>query len=529
MAVGPEPPRYSQEGVLPRRPASATVGLVLGVLGGVAIAFGVVLYAIEPTLLPLALGNLGFGVLGVAAYVGTNQSTIGRAFRGRSTPLLALEVVIAVGVVAMVVIVNLLAAKTQKEWDLTRDKLFTLQPQSIEIARRLDQPITVYAFFRKADPEVAKLEETLRLYRQHTTKLELQVVDPDQAAPELIERYELTAKSEKIVLQGPLRYTKIRTGNENELTNGLLKLLERPVRKVGYLTGHREPDPESKTDEDALGEAIASLRAEGYDVAEVGLAEPPKDVELLIVVAPRIELIPAELDALRTYLTEGGRLLVLLDPLRAGGLPPLLRELGAEVGSDLVVDPSPQARAAGFSEATLVLRGYEAHPITGPLEGQVTIFHLVRSVAPRLGAADATTLLQTGETSWAEADPRASGPYQLDPIDSPGPVPLAVAVETHPFGRPGPAGPTRLVVFGDADFARNRLIAAGANRDLWVNAANWLLGEDDRVTVRPKQRQGDRLPLTEMQHYGIMFFSVNLMPLVILGFGFSVWALRRRQ
>jgi ABC-type uncharacterized transport system involved in gliding motility auxiliary subunit len=106
---------------------------------------------------------------------------------------------------------------------------------------------------------------------------------------------------------------------------------------------------------------------------------------------------------------------------------------------------------------------------------------------------------------------------------------LAVAVETDPFGRPGPRGPIRVVAFGDADFASNRMIALGANRDLFVNAVNWLLGEEDRVTIRPNERKGDRLPLTEMQHYGIMFFSVNLLPLLILGFGFSVWALRRRR
>jgi hypothetical protein len=57
----------------------------------------------------------------------------------------------------------------------------------------------------------------------------------------------------------------------------------------------------------------------------------------------------------------------------------------------------------------------------------------------------------------------------------------------------------------------------------------WLAGEDARITLRPKTRGSSRLLLREDQQYGIMFFSVNLVPLMIIGFGFSVWAVRRRR
>lgn len=528
MAVNDGEPK-SREGELPRRPWAATVGLVLGILGGVAMAFGVLLYALEPTLLPLALGNVLFGVAGVTFYAVTHRQNLGRAFRGRSTPLLLLEGVIALGVVAAVVVANLAAAAAKKEWDLTRDQLFTLQPQSMTVAQRLKDPVTVYAFFQSTDPAVASLRETIRLYRQHTNLIELEVLNPDRIPPETIERFELSSKSEKIVLEGPKRYTKIRQGSEEQITNALLRLLERPSRQVGYLVGHREPDPDSKQDEDAFGEATAALRAEGYQVEPVDLQERLTGVEMLLVVKPSISLLPAELQVLKDFLLDGGRLYALLDPLHHGGLSVLLEPLGVRLGDNLVVSPSPEARAVGFSEATPVVRNYEAHPITGPLQGQVTVFHLVQSVSPVLGAAGVVTLLQSAETAWAEADPRGTPPFTLDRGDEPGPVPMAVAVETDPFGSPAAGGPVRIVVFGDSDFASNRMITLGANRDLFTNGANWLLGEEDRVTIRPKRRAGDRLPLTEMQHFGIMFFSVNLMPLLILGFGFSVWALRRRQ
>jgi ABC-type uncharacterized transport system involved in gliding motility auxiliary subunit len=62
-----------------------------------------------------------------------------------------------------------------------------------------------------------------------------------------------------------------------------------------------------------------------------------------------------------------------------------------------------------------------------------------------------------------------------------------------------------------------------------VNAVSWLAGEESRIAIRPKSKGASRIPLTESQQFGIVFFSVNLMPLLIMGIGFSVWAVRRRK
>ncbi|MEO1339207.1 MAG: ABC transporter, partial [Myxococcota bacterium] len=87
----------------------------------------------------------------------------------------------------------------------------------------------------------------------------------------------------------------------------------------------------------------------------------------------------------------------------------------------------------------------------------------------------------------------------------------------------------RMVVIGDFGFMTNRFATMASNRDFFLNTANWLAGDEDRITIRPRPRFGDRLPLTSMQQLGIMFFSVNLLPLLIIAVGFSVWAIRQRQ
>ncbi|MGF1510540.1 MAG: GldG family protein [Myxococcota bacterium] len=527
----------SSEGSLPKRSAVHTAGLIAGVVGGTACCFAVVLLALEPRLLPLAAGNAVFGVVGVAAYGLTHRGAIGRALRGRSTSLLLLEAVIVFGVLAGVGLVNYGAAKHDVEWDLTRDGLFTLAPQSREVAAGLQKHVTVYGFLGPADPVRRLLTETVRLYRQHTSRLRLELIHPDRAPAELVERFELSSQSPRVVLATQARYTKVKTPTEENLTNALIELQERPARTVAFLDGHMERSSSEKTGEEGFGEAAASLRSEGYAVKVVSMqdgAGPIEGIDLMIIADPQTSLLPGEADHLERFLEAGGGLLALLEPSSVLGSGPhslgeLLRRLGVGLRDDVVVDLDPTRRAVGFDADTLTVRRYEPHAITRPLQGAATLWPRVRSVRPSTGATSVEVLLNSASTSWAEP-PASPPPYQKDADDEPGPLPMAVAFEAGTEGRvPGRAEATRMVVIGDADFASNRFLPVGANRDLFVNACNWLLGEAERVTIRPRTRKGDRLAITQQQHYGIMFFSVNLLPLLISGLGFSVWALRRRQ
>src|SRR5262249_56285814 len=95
----------------------------------------------------------------------------------------------------------------------------------------------------------------------------------------------------------------------------------------------------------------------------------------------------------------------------------------------------------------------------------------------------------TGEASWAErnlARLDSEGAAQMDADDLPGPVPVMVAgTPALPAAADGSAAKARLVVVGDTNFASNEFIDAGRNRDLFLNAANWLSGDVAAVAVPP--------------------------------------------
>jgi len=125
-----------------------------------------------------------------------------------------------------------------------------------------------------------------------------------------------------------------------------------------------------------------------------------------------------------------------------------------------------------------------------------------------------------GENEWLNGDEG----------DVPGPVPVAVAVTKKTVVVPDKVSDeARLVVIGDSTFASNRFKRTGGNADLFAHALSWLSGEEGKIAIRPRRRGANHLPLNEAQQYGIVFFSVNLLPLLIVSVGFSVWALRRRK
>jgi ABC-type uncharacterized transport system involved in gliding motility auxiliary subunit len=118
-----------------------------------------------------------------------------------------------------------------------------------------------------------------------------------------------------------------------------------------------------------------------------------------------------------------------------------------------------------------------------------------------------------------------TGRAVYDAGDLDGPVPIALA------GTP-PAGPDgglagRIVVFGDSDFATNEFIEAYGNRDLLLNAANWLVGDVDQISVRPRLSRASRFELEGGQLRAIVYLALFVLPEAIAIVGVIAWWLRR--
>jgi hypothetical protein len=141
----------------------------------------------------------------------------------------------------------------------------------------------------------------------------------------------------------------------------------------------------------------------------LGKADIPADTDVLIIAGPRAAFLEPEATALQKHLANGGRALILLDPvLRGPGSPPpdfgfkaILDAYGVKLGEDLVVDPANALPMVGAE--TVLANRYGAHPIVRSLsEGLPLILPLAQSVTrprSRRTAAEAM-LVETSPEGW---------------------------------------------------------------------------------------------------------------------------------
>jgi gliding motility-associatede transport system auxiliary component len=82
-------------------------------------------------------------------------------------------------------------------------------------------------------------------------------------------------------------------------------------------------------------------------------------------------------------------------------------------------------------------------------------------------------------------------------------------------------------VIGCSNWAANSFIRFNGNRDLALNAVNWLASDEDLISIRPKERDDRRITITTAQLRWIKITSQFLLPLLVIFGGVSVWWRRR--
>jgi ABC-type uncharacterized transport system involved in gliding motility auxiliary subunit len=193
----------------------------------------------------------------------------------------------------------------------------------------------------------------------------------------------------------------------------------------------------------------------------------------------------------------------------------------------VIVDQQIQLFAGPKLGVQPIVNEYGSHPITEDMQGRPTLFQLARSVRAADGG-DVVLLAKTGRASWAETDLERfsrESRVELNEDDEPGPVALAAAL-TLPQ-QEGAEREGRLVVVGDYDFATNRYVAEFFNADLVLNMINWLVGEEEFISIDRKLPRASRAAMTIDQFRNFRFLSLFVLPELLLIAGILVWWRRR--
>ena len=107
-------------------------------------------------------------------------------------------------------------------------------------------------------------------------------------------------------------------------------------------------------------------------------------------------------------------------------------------------------------------------------------------------------------------------------------APVAAKPGATPAANPdAPPKESRLAVVGDSDFAANYAIGIQGNKDLFVNAVNWLAQQENLISIRPKDASDRRVTLTAGQQSAVFWLSLLLIPALALGAGVMTWSRRK--
>ena len=107
-------------------------------------------------------------------------------------------------------------------------------------------------------------------------------------------------------------------------------------------------------------------------------------------------------------------------------------------------------------------------------------------------------------------------------------APVAAATPEKPEeAADAPKPESRVVVFGDSDFASNATVSAAGNRDLFMNTVGWLSQQENLISVRPKEPDDRRLTMTAAQQTNINWLALLGIPGIIFGAGILSWWRRR--
>lgn len=526
-----------------------------GYIGATLIVFGVLGAVVVGSFVsqPILLLHLVVGVLCVVVWALTSGlASLSQArgvITGRTARFGAQAVAYAAVAAGLLVVVNVFAVLNEKRWDLTEQGVYSLSPKSLKIVEALDKPVRLVALEAPQAHNKEQTRELLQLYKYANEKqVTFEILDP-RARPVEVDTLGMKPGNLLYVEYGAGEAkgaSRINQIDEQSITNAIIKLTRGASKKLYYVQGHGEPQLESQA-AGGMKEFAAALSDEHVTVEGLLLAQTgsvPSDAAAVVVAAPSRPIPQAERDAIIKYANEGGRLVLMANPedRSSDDIRTIANAFGITVGDDVILDEQLRLFAGPQVAVQFLAQQFSPHAITTGMTGaEPLVFTFAASVvAPESqeGGVNYVELIKSGKSSWAEKnitalfDP-AGATAARDPEDTKGPVSIAVAMEkavasndTSKTAEDSFKTMTRVVVFGDATWAQNGNLSAMGNRDMALNAVNWVLGEEGGVAIGPKSIRASVAPIPQATFNVILALSF-LGPELILLFGLFVWWRRR--
>jgi ABC-2 type transport system permease protein len=459
-----------------------------------------------------------------------------------------------VGVLAVVVVINVLVDQIPGKIDLTQNQIYSLSQETYTILDGLSTDVTITTIGAKGAEDFT-VKTILGKYAARSRRVKLETVDPE-LNPGWSKKYDPNGSglsAGTLVVTAGSKYKTIGvydmynydtqsyySGQSAQPTLTSLSVEQRVTSALQYVTAAKNASLyvlEGHGEQNLTGIGMMSpVINENYEVKNLNLLTAksvPADATLLLILAPKKDIPSDEIEAIRAYLSGGGRAAILMDLLeRDNALPNLaglLKSYGIEVRSMVVLE-GDQSKMVSQNPA-FIIPSLEYHDILSPLRtnGYDVVLigaQSIQTLELKKRSLKIESLLSSSDKSYGKRDVTNVSTISREKNDAAGPFTLAVAI-TDPADETRKQD-TQLVVVGDIKFLESGIPQqVPGNGDFFMNSLGWLKGQKESLTIRAKSMQQMRLNVNQLEALIWSGVVVILVPLLILGAGLIVWTRRR--
>jgi len=438
----------------------------------------------------------------------------------------------------IIILLNVLSGRFFVRLDVTQDDRYTLSDATKDVLQGLQEPVTIKAYFTKELPpqlmrakqefsdllvEYARRSNGMIMYEfidpSENEQLEAEAqqagIPPLQAQVRNNDKFEAMVVYLGAIIQmgesAPETIPQILENMPLEyyLTSAIKKVSITDKPSIAFLQGHGEPGPQAfqqaRQQLDVLYQTDFITLTDTTNVLE--------DYNTLAIIAPTDSFPASHLQQIDNFLASGNNLMVALNRVDADlqngmgiglttGLEGWLAEKGIIVENSFLTDAncgrvSVMQNMGGFRVQQQIpfpyipiIKNFNAdHPISKGIEEAIFSFLSPISVTAD-SSVTVTTLAYSSDNSGSASVPTYFNP-QRNWTDSDFPrknLAIAAAIEGNLAG----SIPSRMVVFGDGDFAVNTGGQENQqmnpdNVSLLTNSIDWLADETGLIELRTKE------------------------------------------
>ncbi len=505
---------------------------VMALIGLATLFLGLILMFVLPGSRIISYGLLAIGGALAAIATSLDIKRLKRAIqsgRGRFSVGTSLSIVLFLGIVLLA---NAISVSQNKRIDFTGLEQFTLTSQTKKVLADLRTQVEIVSFFSPSVPPQVRnyAHDLLMEYQVYSDFLTIRETDPD-IQPDEARRFGLDRSAAllgAVIFRGAsgqrqILSPQISAEAEHAFTSALLEVSGGKQKHIYFLKGHGEHDLDRGYKNVADG-----LKDNLFSVSDINLSVTPaipEDASAIVIAGPGEPLASAELDILKSFLKDDGRMLVLLDPDPPQSYRELLSDWWIEIDDGYMIEPS--AYVVPYRSNPLVTRDRNS------LQLNEIFFIGATAVIPTQNhpnTIEVSALAWTTRDAWLEKREEDAAEAVFDPdLDRMGPRAFGILIfEQAEPGEEQFQG-TRIVAIGDSDFATDNNFHNGGNSALFLSMVSWLTEGEDIINIDRKVLVTRRLILNPEQARFLHLSSIGLLPLALLIGAVVVWWRRRRS